>query len=71
MKKAKIISIITLISLSLTIKAQTVDNKQNTQSSTLNTEVNPFKAHLVNDEFQVWLDIDFIKTASKYLVKRY
>lgn len=65
MKKAKIISIITLISLSLTIKAQTVDNKQNNQSSTLNTEVNPFKAHLVNDEFQVWLDIDFIKNSIK------
>ena len=62
MKEVKIILITALTALALTTNAQSADTLKGKKVKTtaLEKQADPFKAHLVNDEFQVWLDIDFI-----------
>ena len=62
MKEVKIILITELTALALTTNAQSADTLKGKKVKTtaLEKQADPFKAHLVNDEFQVWLDIDFI-----------
>ena len=62
MKEVKIILITALTALALTRNAQSADTLKGKKVKTtaLEKQADPFKAHLVNDEFQVWLDIDFI-----------
>ena len=62
MKEVKIILITALTALALTTNAQPGDTLKGKKVKTtaLEKQADPFKAHLVNDEFQVWLDIDFI-----------
>ena len=62
MKEVKIILITALTALALTTNAQSADTLKGKKFKTtaLEKQADPFKAHLVNDEFQVWLDIDFI-----------
>lgn len=62
MKEVKIILITALTVLALTTNAQSADTLKGKKVKTtaLEKQADPFKAHLVNDEFQVWLDIDFI-----------
>lgn len=62
MKEVKIILITALTALALTTNAQSADTLKGKKVKTtaLEKQAGPFKAHLVNDEFQVWLDIDFI-----------
>ena len=62
MKEVKIILITVLTALALTTNAQSADTLKGKKVKTtaLEKQADPFKAHLVNDEFQVWLDIDFI-----------
>ncbi len=62
MKEVKIILITALTALALTTNAQSADTLKGKKVKTtaLEKQTDPFKAHLVNDEFQVWLDIDFI-----------
>ena len=62
MKEVKIILITALTALALTTNAQSADTLKGKKVKTtaLEKQADPFKAHLVNDECQVWLDIDFI-----------
>lgn len=62
MKEVKIILITALTALALTTNAQSADTLKGKKVKTtaLEKQTDSFKAHLVNDEFQVWLDIDFI-----------
>lgn len=62
MKEVKIILITALTALALTTNAQSADTLKGKKVKTtaLEKQADPFKTHLVNDEFQVWLDIDFI-----------
>ena len=62
MKEVKIILITALTALALTTNAQSADTLKGKKVKTtaLEKQAGPFKAHMVNDEFQVWLDIDFI-----------
>lgn len=62
MKEVKIILITALTALALTTNAQSADTLKGKKVKTtaLEKQADPFKAHLVNNEFQVWLDIDFI-----------
>lgn len=62
MKEVKIILITALTALALTTNAQSADTLKGKKVKTtaLEKQADPFKAHLVNDEFQVWLDTDFI-----------
>ena len=62
MIEVKIILITALTALALTTNAQSADTLKGKKVKTtaLEKQADPFKAHLVNDEFQVWLDIDFI-----------
>lgn len=62
MKEVKIILITALTALALTTNAQSADTLKGKKVKTtaLEKQADPFKAHMVNDEFQVWLDIDFI-----------
>lgn len=62
MKEVKIILITALTALALTTNAQSADTLKGKKVKTtaLEKQADPFKAHLVNDEFQVWLGIDFI-----------
>lgn len=62
MKEVKIILITALTVLALTTNAQSADTLKGKKVKTtaLEKQADPFKAHMVNDEFQVWLDIDFI-----------
>ena len=67
MKKAKTILTIMLNTLALTANAQAENTVKISQKETTvpAKQNDPFKAHLVNDEFQVWLDIDFTSNSIK------
>ncbi len=67
MKKAKTILAIMLNTLALTANAQAENTAKISQKETTVPvkQNDPFKAHLVNDEFQVWLDIDFTSNSIK------
>lgn len=65
MKQKIILTIMAMLAFSANIIAQNnlPDTKKETSSSksgkTVQSNDSIFKAHLVNDEYQVWMDIDF------------
>ena len=74
MKKRIILSIFALaIFLAQGYARTTIHNDENTLQGGMNTTQkgdSVFKAHITNDEFQVWMDISII-TISSYHDKRY
>ena len=61
MKEVKIIVAIALLGWGISANAQSVAQANTPQTSSAKTmqQSDIFKAHLVNDEYQIWLDIDF------------